>query len=1352
MRPEPLPTRFEYTSAKKAMSSLRRKRRLTYETLESRRQLAAFIVDTFTDNATGICGVDGAGNNRCSLRSAIIAANNLAGADTITLPAGTYNLTLPGNGIGVDNTGDLDITDSLTIDGGTEPIGTIIDAGQIDRVFDISGGNVLLRGLTIQNGLSPVGPSGGAIDSQANRLEIQNSIIQNNRAQGGALNTDGDGGAIAAEGTLIIQNSTLRNNEAGGGGGAIYFFGNAGAGTVSISDSTLEANASTARGGGALFAEEANVTIANTRVVSNRSSQTGGGLDLEGNFANVAVTLTNVSLEDNQATLSGAGAYINLVGSVTQTGGRYQNNVSQESGGGLYLLDTGPATFDGVVFSNNESLTGGGGAAILTDATFRNALFQTNLVTGAGIQDPFRFDLGGGAIAIAQDADIRPTVRIEDSSILGNSAALAGGIGSANANLVIVDSTIEGNQSTGSIGGAGGIGFAQADVNGVAGNRVRMTISNSVINNNTAAAEGGGIGIADADATLTATSVSNNTASGGRGGGIGIIGLNNSPVLRLNQTTLHDNSASGDGGGVAVANAGFFFSNTTISDNVAVGNGGGIAYANADTTVSGGIEFSTIASNRGQFGSNVAVNGSVTRFLSTIVADPLGVAPIINMVSGGPGELSSQGFNLFANANFSNPSASDLLGVDPVLDSLTDNGGSVKTRALLTGSPAIDAGANAPLLVDARGFTRPVDGDGNGNARNDIGAFEAEGATVGSFSITGVAFVDADANGFDADDQRLNGVQIQLFRDSGDGVFAGDDTLVDSTSTTISPVSGGYIFLNVASGKYFVVQEAVTDPPDLSPPSPVFIDLTADATADLPNLPSSVVAQPDSVTVNEDTPINVAVLANDTTGSGTLRILSTTAPTNGVVSIVGNQVRYVPNANFFGTDSFTYTITNASLGSSGATAFATVSINVSSVNDSPVAADDTLSASNQTPLFVSAATLLANDNAGPANEPQALSITAVSQPANGSVALTATGVTYTPEPAFVGTTSFTYTVADSGGRTDTGTVTVNVAGAGANADLSASLFSPLAIRTGTSFTYTGSVFNSGPATASSVVATITLPSAVTFVSATSGTGASTVVGNVVRIAIPQIEPQTSATFAIAVTATSATSGTPAQAVVSVTSATPDSVVTNNSASSATIITNIHRLTTGAGEGDVTIDVDSTGAFGTNGLGISNLRSIYNPPGTVPAADTVFDSRLGIRSTSGVYESIQSTDPDLTLLTQVSGSATSATSRFSVGPYVVTLLQTVAPTLASNGDRLGAQLIQTYSIQNTSNRTQDLGAVRYIDADLLFDGSINDGGGALIGPDGNMILFETDRGGSGATDTTFVGISNSGGSPKLFGIL
>lgn len=105
---------------------------------------AIFVVNTTADTVDanpgdGICADSG---GQCSLRAAISEANAWPGADTITLPAGTYLLTLAGASEDANATGDLDITSDITING-AGAASTIIDANQLDRVLQIAGGSTV---------------------------------------------------------------------------------------------------------------------------------------------------------------------------------------------------------------------------------------------------------------------------------------------------------------------------------------------------------------------------------------------------------------------------------------------------------------------------------------------------------------------------------------------------------------------------------------------------------------------------------------------------------------------------------------------------------------------------------------------------------------------------------------------------------------------------------------------------------------------------------------------------------------------------------------------------------------------------------------------------------------------------------------------------------------------------------------------------------------------------------------------------------------------------------------------------------------------------------------------------------
>ena len=136
--------------------------------------------------------------------------------------------------------------------------------------------------------------------------------------------------------------------------------------------------------------------------------------------------------------------------------------------------------------------------------------------------------------------------------------------------------------------------------------------------------------------------------------------------------------------------------------------------------------------------------------------------------------------------------------------------------------------------------------------------------------------------------------------------------------------------------------------------------------------------------------------------------------------VQSGKVKYTPDADYNGSDSFTYTVTDNGT-TNGVNDFksdtATVSVTVTEVNDRPVAAADSLTVAEDGSVTVGTATLTANDSPGPANESgQTLTITAVGSATHGSVSLNGmTGeVTFTPDGDYNGPASFTYTVRDNG--------------------------------------------------------------------------------------------------------------------------------------------------------------------------------------------------------------------------------------------------------------------------------------------------------------------------------------------------
>jgi len=200
------------------------------------------------------------------------------------------------------------------------------------------------------------------------------------------------------------------------------------------------------------------------------------------------------------------------------------------------------------------------------------------------------------------------------------------------------------------------------------------------------------------------------------------------------------------------------------------------------------------------------------------------------------------------------------------------------------------------------------------------------------------------------------------------------------------------------------------------------------------------VARNDVFTTNEDTAVNIAALGNDSDVDGDAlsitQINGTAIATGGSVAIAGGNVTlnadgtltFAPTANFNGNPTFTYTITDGH----GATAIATINGTVVPVNDRPVAANDTFTTNEDTPVTFA---VLGNDTDVDGDTLAVTQINGTAIAAGGSVAVTGGTVTlnangtltFNPSLNFNGAPSFTYTVSDGHGGTANATVngTVN---------------------------------------------------------------------------------------------------------------------------------------------------------------------------------------------------------------------------------------------------------------------------------------------------------------------------------------
>lgn len=287
-------------------------------------------VDAVDDNpGDGVCHTAA---NTCTLRAAIQEANAWPGPDVIRLPANVYTLTITGADEEKAATGDLDISDDLSITGADKTT-TIIDGNNSDRVFDIVSAdiNVTISNVTVQNGQLASSSETGAGINNRGLLTINDSVINQNKFS--TVSGGGGGGIASVQGALIVNHTAITNNTASGFAGVQLNLG-----SMTISDSLIKSNGSQGSGGGVgIF--NGNATIINTTISSNTGGNPGGqggGINNGGHLTLVGSTI------DNNTVAQGGGIVIIGTGTLIAVNSTITKNTAQAgTGGGILDLSGG---------------------------------------------------------------------------------------------------------------------------------------------------------------------------------------------------------------------------------------------------------------------------------------------------------------------------------------------------------------------------------------------------------------------------------------------------------------------------------------------------------------------------------------------------------------------------------------------------------------------------------------------------------------------------------------------------------------------------------------------------------------------------------------------------------------------------------------------------------------------------------------------------------------------------------------------------------------------------------------------------------------------------------------------------
>ncbi len=480
---------------------------------------------------------------------------------------------------------------------------------------------------------------------------------------------DGAGGGIFNDsGALTLTRMSVTANSANSGGG-IY-----NSGYVTITDSTLNYNVATLIGGGGLFNDANHSVVLDHSSVMDNAAPSGGGIyNIDGTF----FVQNNSKISLNGSTGDGGGVLIAGYGLLVSNNAQYSDNQADGQGGAIFSSSSTSLEISQSDFMINAAANGG---AICMGSTA-----QPHITGGA-----FKFNTAtndGGAIRAN-------SVEVQQASFESNMAAQGGAI------FTVIGTVVSNSAFVSNSAASGGAIYAQI-----------LHLQSVRLMSNNATLKGGGAYVtnyAEIDRSRFEDGVTN-----ADGAGLWLHSTGNSTITR---TLFTNNIADNQGGGLWVTGPGTTtLGNVTISKNAA-GAGGGIYLDALGNMIATNI---TLANN--PTGKDLYKYGDLT-LQNSIINTPgfdnctvsLDNPAIVSFGHNLSDDTTCVGLN----------QPGDLTGINVLLDVLADNGGDTLTHALLSGSPAIDAGlavgCNSASVggVDQRGIGRSF------GSNCDIGAYE----------------------------------------------------------------------------------------------------------------------------------------------------------------------------------------------------------------------------------------------------------------------------------------------------------------------------------------------------------------------------------------------------------------------------------------------------------------------------------------------------------------------------------------------------------------------------------------------------------------------------------------------------
>jgi CSLREA domain-containing protein len=587
-----------------------------------------FVVDTTADGhdahpGDGVCA-DTSG--KCTLRSAVEAADALEAPVTVIVPAGTYRLSL----------GPLVVTDPAGLDiVGAGASRTAITAGGASRDLNVkeagtgkdplAGAVATLSELTITGGSANAGGDIAVMDAN-DTLEIEQVSVSGGHAT--------DGGGIATSGQVLISGSSVNGDSATDEGGGIA----ASDTSLRIADSSLDDDS--AQFGGAMRLEDCVTVLESTTLDSDTASSSvadssGGAIYDSGPMDIVSDRFSSDTAEGLSTESSFGGAVYESKGGVTVTGTTFSNDRStassdgDASGGAVFA--EGPLTVSGSTFSADATSGKGSdlGGAIYDNSfvSISTSSFDSDRTDGSASSS-----FGGAFYDGGTGADIVSSTFDGNVALNGNGGAIAA---SSGGDLLSSD-TFSGNDATGGANGEGGALWAES----------AFTSQSSTFVQNHAQVLGGAIW-EDDSSSLVGTTVEENSAN--QGGGVYV-----SWVLQATDSAFLDNAATGQestGGAIMIS-----------------GTRGGSRVHHID------LQYVTIAGNSADIGAGIAdqagkaqaAGGSIGDSVIASNRTPTGREQDCNIGGGFPAALawSSGGGNVVGDTTCDLDQATDREGED----------------------------------------------------------------------------------------------------------------------------------------------------------------------------------------------------------------------------------------------------------------------------------------------------------------------------------------------------------------------------------------------------------------------------------------------------------------------------------------------------------------------------------------------------------------------------------------------------------------------------------------------------------------------------------------------------------------